>query len=554
VPLARIGRARLPLALSVLLATGCTRQTELIGHACGLEPAAPVVGMPGWNCGDRCFTDENLPVPPAPLFAGPVDPAPELAPAIVYPLPGSVHPLNLADLTVQWRRDAGGAQKYFRLRVVSTSDPLRHYVLYLPCRPPPPIPAPPEPAACTYALPPTLWTAIAAENRAGEVSLQIDASDPARGTVAPSPAVRISFAPGPVTGGIYYWSSERQGPFRALLGGGPGQPVAPAGSAANRFPCGGCHAVSRDGAMLAFSAQAAGYGADGFLTVARTSAPEAPTVAPPDPPVADGATMALSRDGSLVLASTTAGGQNGQVVVRETATGREVARLDPGSLAPARGLYFPDWSPDGRAIVATASASSERPWSVIDGSIVVLPFDGGHFGRPRVIVPSGELFHFYPSWSPDGAWIVFVSAPSPGTSYANPQSRLRLVSRDGGPVHELARATQAIGRTSTYPRFAPDAHGGCGVFYLSFHSKLDYGYLLPNTQAADGGTPQLWLSVIDVRALDAGDPSSAPVWLPFQSLRQANLLGTWADQLACAPASPCGDRAACQDGRCVPLQ
>jgi TolB protein len=540
-------RGHTVLVLS-LLAAGCARGTELIGYACGAEPAAPIVATPGWNCGDRCFTDENLPVPPGPLFAGPVDPAPDAAPAIVYPLAGSVHPLNLSDLTVQWRRDAAGTQKYFRLRVTSTADVSRRYLLYIPCRPPPPIPAPPPPAACTYPVPRSLWAAVAAENRAGEVALQIDATDPARGLVAPSSEVRISFAPGPIGGGVYYWSSERQGPFRALLGAGPAEPVVVAG-VPGRFPCGGCHAVSRDGTTLAFSAQQAAYAAGGFLTVAPAAAPDSPTVAPPEPAVADGATMALSRDGSFVLTSAA-----GQAEVRETATGRVVARLDPSTLAPARGLYFPDWAPDGSAIVATAASGSDRPWSVTDGSIVVLPFAAGRFDRPRVIVPAGGgLFHFYPSWSPDGAWIAFVSAPLPGTSYANPQSRLRLVARDGGPVYELARATQQVGRTSTYPRFAPDVHGSCGVFYLGFQSKIDYGYLLPNGQAADGGTPQLWLSVIDVRALPGADPSSPPIWLPFQSPRQTNILATWTDRLVCGPASPCGAGASCQGGRCVAL-
>jgi Tol biopolymer transport system component len=508
-------------------------------------PPSPSPTSPLWNCGARCFQDDNVPADTP--FGGPVDPVVTNRPALVYPLAGSSHPVNLPDMTLQWRR-AGAAQTAFRFRVSSPADPTRRYELRLPCRQPPPIPTPPAIEECTYPLPRWVWAVIAAENAGAPIELAIDASDRTR--VASSSPVQISFTPAALGGGAYYWSDGQSGILRGLLGGGIGQPFINPRTTANRFSCGGCHAASRDGRVISFVAEQ-----DGFLTASRADNPSAPILSPPEPPQPDASTMTLNRDGTLVLVSYGSGGSDGRIVVRETAGGREVARLDPAVLGtPERKLYFPDWSPDGTEIVATLASAAERPWAVNDGALVVIPYAGGAFGRARTLVPrEGALFHFYPSFSPDGAWVVFASAPLPGKSYGNPQSRLRLVGRDGGPIYELASATQGAGKTSSWPRFLPFRQADCKLAFITFNSRIDYGYLLKNGIAANGGWSQVWLAAIDLRKLP-GDPSSAPVWLPFQDRMHANLRATWVEKLQCGPQSPCGEGAACSAGECVPTQ
>jgi hypothetical protein len=123
-------------------------------------------------------------------------------------------------------------------------------------------------------------------------------------------------------------------------------------------------------------------------------------------------------------------------------------------------------------------------------------------------------------------------------------------------VYELAQATQGLGKTSTYPKFAPVMQDQCSVLYLTFNSKMDYGLLLKNSLPGAAPQPQLWMTAIDLRALGGGDPSRPPVWLPFQQTQQSNLLGAWTARIVCGTQADCGPAATatCDPalGECVP--
>jgi hypothetical protein len=51
------------------------------------------------------------------LFSGMPEPEPPTKPMVVYPLAGSMHPINLADTTFQKRRGPGVARTLFRIRL-----------------------------------------------------------------------------------------------------------------------------------------------------------------------------------------------------------------------------------------------------------------------------------------------------------------------------------------------------------------------------------------------------------------------------------------------------
>jgi hypothetical protein len=536
---------RAALVTAVLAGLACQRVKVNIGHLACVEPASGAAD-PGWNCGAGCFVDPATPAGATTSFGG--APAPASQPRIVYPLDGPMVPVNLAPLTFQWQRDTGATQTLFRIRLAGGA---RDYDFYVPYLPPPPSPTPPPLGACVYTLPEAPWRAITAENPGGELRVTIAATDGRNGPVTTSGETRLRLSPEPVRGGLYYLSTMFQGLYRLPFGARRPQAFIAPTSDANRFECAGCHAVSRDGAVIAF---AAGYA--GYLTVAPTDAPDRASVAPPDPPISNGHLSALNRDGSLVLSSFGVGDDRGQLAVRDTNTGAVVATLDPAVLGlPGGKVFFPDWSPDGSEIVATIATMAKTAASVYDGSIAVFPYNGGHFGAARVLVAaSSSLFHYAPTWSPDGAWILFVSAPPGVASQENAGGRLRLVKRDGSALFELGRATGAAERHVGWPRFAPFAQRSGQLLFFTFNAKMDYGYLLVNRDEPTP-YPQLWMAAIDLDRLGDPDPSTAPVWLPFQNLRENNLQATWAEGIPCAPGLPemgCGPDATCTGGVCVP--
>src|SRR5262249_11207891 len=157
---------------------------------------------------------------------------------------------------------------------------------------------------------------------------------------------------------------------------------------ANRRSCAGCHSVSRDGQIIAFSAGDANDQA-GSLTAAAVTAPSTPLIAPASPPAADGSPMSVNAGGSLGAVSYGASRADpGHLAVREMATGAVVALLDPAVLeTPQTRVLFPDWSPDGSQLVATLSRRGLEARTVTDGIIAIIPYNDGRFGPARVVVP-----------------------------------------------------------------------------------------------------------------------------------------------------------------------
>jgi dipeptidyl aminopeptidase/acylaminoacyl peptidase len=217
-------------------------------------------------------------------------------------------------------------------------------------------------------------------------------------------------------------------------------------------------------------------------------------------------------------------------------------------------IDFPAWSPTGSELVATRASLVGQPdmqQSANDGELVILPFDGSNVGMPQVLLSEpGSFVNSYPSWSPDGQWIVFTSSPVGSETLGNRQTRLRLINLATRGVRDLGYATYGLDKGSKFARFAPTGLDGCRTVFITFQSGLDYGVLRRNTVE----WPQLWMSAIDLANLTS-DPSSPPVWLPFQDHRQKNLLPAWSEIVPCEP--DCGPGATCDFGRapsrCVPM-
>jgi hypothetical protein len=88
---------------------------------------------------------------------------------------------------------------------------------------------------------------------------------------------------------------------------------------------------------------------------------------------------------------------------------------------------------------------------------------------------------------------------------------------------------------STWPKFTPFAQGADhNLMFISFTSRVPYGYLGMQAEDAGASPTQLWMFGIDVAQLGQGDPSFAPIWLPYQELTDGSLTPYWTEVLPCS--------------------
>ena len=128
--------------------------------------------------------------------------------------------------------------------------------------------------------------------------------------------------------------------------------------------------------------------------------------------------------------------------------------------------FYADLSPDGRRVVystcqypsigLSTPGPDQSTRSNLGYEIAVINTDGS---RQRRMTENAHLDH-YPTWSPDGTKIAFVSTPrsSRGSNYDVRKAQLMVLddSPAGGPVSRPRFATSAI-RVALYPPlWSPD--------------------------------------------------------------------------------------------------
>jgi hypothetical protein len=542
--------------VGVLLAVaGCQGDAAYLGSA-----------QTPYSCVDHCQIEQDAPSDAGDWFANPESQLGD-APRVVYPLADSIHPKDLSQLTVQFRRGRSDFS-LFRLRIAARDGSVA-YDFFTRC-------LVVDGDGCRYLLQGDTWNAARDELEDVPVVLTVTGATARRGVIKTSEPLEMLIAPSELQNkGFYYWTSvpiysgdepgTATGIFRLPFGADRAEPFIMPGTATNERDCGACHSVSRDGSTIAFTARNENdSGADqrsGVLVTSRTTRPESPLVQPPMDSTYDSSMMALSSTGQYVLVA-----YDDRLVLRSAtdASATPLAMLTKADL-DEKIAYFPEFSRDDDAVVVTLSDTPDSAIAVQSGDIAVIDVDlaGRSFGAPRIVVNgTDDEFHFYPTWSPDQKYIAFASAPRGlddnglvRKSYDQRHARLRLVSRDGSELYDLANATHLSDSWSTFPKFAPFQSKG-GLMFLTFNSKINYGLLLDNESkpSDQDRLAQLWMSAIDVSKLP-DDPSSPPVWLPFQDASQSSHLGIWTDDVKCrtdvgGSGCPIGQRCSAS-GNCV---
>jgi hypothetical protein len=256
---------------------------------------------------------------------------------------------------------------------------------------------------------------------------------------------------------------------------------------------------------------------------------------------------------------------------------------------------MPDWSPDGTQVlyvdtVAPGTTPAGGPaWfgnhnddaHVFGGSIWSAPYMGmGTFGTPTVIIQSSGDNNYYPSFSPDGKFIVYNHVPlqgskasiaactmpgagsntggsCPNDSFSNPKARMMLLPTGSNMPVDLEQANGSpaaspVDTSNSWPKWSPfvQTYKGNALLWITFSSTRDYGLHVRNHTMVGGQpqiqcypsdtpetypntshgavfdpncqSPNIWMAAINLtkagEVTTTGDSSYPAFWLPYQAI------------------------------------
>lgn len=431
-----------------------------------------------------------------------------LAPTIAYPLDHILVPPNLGQFDVHWQNSASGsANNLFKVSMSNQYVDVRVYTTGLDAQSPQPF---------WTLFQPLVWYPIASSRE------QLDLVVSGLNTAAPgmkgtAVAQKVDVTNENAQGGIYYWTTSAPTGIWRYDVAKPTQPPEPYfPDNARPSTCMGCHALSRDGTKIAMTLDGA-YGRGAVFNVADRA------------PINDfNGQTPLAWDFAAFDSKATklVTVEQGVMHLRDL-TGAALLAAPLPNLGSAYATH-PEVSPDDTHLV-NVEYSSGADYTAEGGTIVTRTFDTNTntFGTPTVLVPyASGADNFYPSYSPDGQWIVFTRVA--GNSYNNTSAQTWVVKADGSqPPVQLAIANVGGGLTNSWARWVPFAQTfgpqNEPMFYLTFSTQRPFGVRIPG-----GGRPQIWMTpFFPARAAAGQDPSGPAFRVPFQQVDTANHIAQW---------------------------
>lgn len=436
------------------------------------------------------------------------------APAIVYPNTETRFPVNIYKVLFQWRKNGND---YFR---ITFQGPNAKATVYSDGAHPQCAAATP-PAGC-YESTLAAWQAIAYSNAGQVVTVTIDGVRSADSNVYRSASIQLAFSKRPVPGAIFYWSTTVAGIRRATVSDDAPEPYAVAKPVPTRLPysgevkCIACHTISRDGKKMIAATQAAGASSVFVYDVELQS--------PPTDYINAGVSQAGHEFGTLSPDNRRAVATNRGALAEYDVSGpgRSAPKVADLPLGGLKGTH-PDWSPKGTEL-AFATGSGDGP---AGAGIAVISYQGGAWGTIRQLAPASGKTNLFPSYSPDGEWVVYSRGSKGG--HGDLTTQLTVIKADGSQGTsgvDLVKANRWVSNQVTLgqfennqPTWAPPGD----LYWVAFNSLRPYGVVYPS-----GGTQQIWVAAVDPTQLGSGqDPSFPAFRFSFQGLEENNHRAFW---------------------------
>jgi hypothetical protein len=478
------------------------------------------------------------------MFTGTANPA--LAPTIAYPLGGALVPPNLETMEFQWMPAAGTT--VFDWRFVGPTVDIN---LYTPCN------AIGTTGGCGLVPDSTTWSSIVNTLQGDDpVTVSLVAVGSAAGQFGTSAGQSLQFASTGIQGGLYYFNTRGL----TMADGGVSPPgifrydfdMSQGGPFFTQGDCAGCHALSLDGTKMLAAICTTALGCARPLQLANVDVATV-TVVEPAMPTGDSDTEAWTPDNKYYVTTPSCGTisatapyacsdySGGVLNLIDAATNTLVGKVPTGV-----GALFPAFSNDGKHLVYARGNPYQAPLSMLASSLYTIDFTESPtptWGTEQVLLMSGGENNYYPSYSPDGKWVLFARSQcmmgeptSDCDTYDDPSARAIVMPAAGGTAIDLATANATGELDNSWPKWSPfsGSYKSGPILWFTMSSMRDYGFEVTTTPA--GHVRQLWLVGFDPAKAAAGkDPSFAPVWLPFQDTASSNHIGQWTEKVVNPP-------------------
>lgn len=623
--------SKLNVVLGAVLAAASLLALGVGGASCGSEdnPAGAGAQDDGGAGGDGGGTaslgvpsndvgSKNYPCPGCAVF--PPLGAPECTPAVLgkatiaYPLDGLLLPPNMNVLEVQFAPPAQAT-----LYEVDFYNTITKVKVETTCTNVPDVRGGMS-RGCGITLPQGAWNDIANTNRDGDpVRVVVRATTDGSCVSISEAKIDLSFAKEDLAGGIYYWQSATFGGIGGKTGGiyshdfGSFDPTpTPFYTSGGTGTCVGCHTLSRDGSRMAVMTDDPD-GDDEFADVKMHVMDVATRTVLGGSKISPGF-QTFTHDHAKMIASTFKGKKMPGGVVDgsfDIYDGDGVTLLANVPLPAGMAGTQPDLSRDDAHLVFVAplagSIASEGDHHFFGGALMGSTFDvaANAIGAPQPLLADPARSFYYPSFSPNGTFLIFNDAPQPGNSptanndsFYNRNARVKIMHFPPAPGDkplDLAALNVADGLSNSWPRWSPfvQTYKGKKLLWVTFSSNRDYGLHLvnkgfDNCYPAEGpayddpqplskqgvtyancAQPQIWMAGVIVEedgTLDATDRSFPAFWLPFQDVNSHNHSAQWVEKVqssspggggdagtgtACVMASgSCASATCCSDSVC----